>query len=65
MIEFPHEIPELARVEVSSYERRYLLGGEVHLWKGDTTTVESVVPLRATNGALVRHPIGEAIVLGS
>jgi glyceraldehyde-3-phosphate dehydrogenase (NADP+) len=54
---FPDQIPSEFRLNVASYERLYLLDGEVREWTGPLAEVSSPLCLRQ-NGSLARPVIG-------
>jgi glyceraldehyde-3-phosphate dehydrogenase (NADP+) len=60
----PDQIPEDVRPSPSSYENRYLIGGEIRTWGGDTAQALSPVCVRAPGGALARVPVGVMPMLG-
>jgi glyceraldehyde-3-phosphate dehydrogenase (NADP+) len=53
----PDQIPPEFRVDTKSYERLYLVGGEIREWKGDLHEVSSPICLRQNN-TLSRPIIG-------
>ncbi|MCC6124643.1 MAG: NADP-dependent glyceraldehyde-3-phosphate dehydrogenase [Pirellulales bacterium] len=53
----PERIPPEFRVDAKSYERMYLIGGELREWKGPVHEISSPICLRR-NGALSRTVLG-------
>lgn len=54
----PEQVPEAARPEPSTYQNRYLIGGEIRTFRGEAFEVRSPVCLRAEGGALQRAVVG-------
>lgn len=55
----PEQVPTEFRVDATSYERQYLLAGEIREWNGPFHEVSSPICLRQ-NGSLARTIIGRA-----
>ncbi|MBX7194012.1 MAG: aldehyde dehydrogenase family protein [Sandaracinaceae bacterium] len=57
------EIPEAARIDTSSFERTWLVNGEVRRWQGPTQEVRSPVCLRRADGTHERALVGHLAAL--
>lgn len=64
-IRFPtaDEVPESARVDASRWANRYLIGGEVREWSGESAEVRSPICHPAADGTLARAMVGRAPML--
>ncbi|MFO0725062.1 MAG: aldehyde dehydrogenase family protein, partial [Myxococcota bacterium] len=64
-VAFPTEIPADARIDTEKYAMKYLIGGEILRWSGESLDVESPVCLRKPDGKLERFVVGKMPSLDS
>lgn len=64
-IRFPAlaEVPEAARIETATLSNRYLIGGEIREWKGESAEVRSPICWRGADGELERALVGRMPML--